>query len=45
MKEKLIKALELEKQGDWNNAHEIVQDMYHCGHIGSMRICTVKNPI
>jgi hypothetical protein len=29
MKEKLIKALETEKEGDWGKAHEIVQDMQH----------------
>jgi hypothetical protein len=29
MKEKLIKALETEKEGDWDKAHEIVQDMQH----------------
>lgn len=29
MKEKLINALEIEKKGDWDKAHEIVQDLYH----------------
>ena len=28
-KEKLLKALEIEKKGDWDKAHKIVQDMYH----------------
>lgn len=29
MKEKLIKALELEKNGNWDAAHKIVQVMHH----------------
>lgn len=29
MKEKLLKALELEKKGDWDKAHKIVQDLHH----------------
>lgn len=29
MKEKLIKALEIEKKGDWDKAHEIVQVLHH----------------
>ena len=29
MKDKLIKALEIEKEGDWDKAHEIVQDLYN----------------
>ena len=29
MKQKLLNALELEKKGDWNKAHEIVQDLDH----------------
>jgi len=29
MKEKLIKALELEKNGNWDEAHKIVQVMHH----------------
>lgn len=28
-KEKLLKALEIEKKGNWNKAHEIVQVMHH----------------
>ena len=28
-KEKLLNALEIEKNGDWDKAHQIVQDMYH----------------
>jgi hypothetical protein len=28
-KEKLLKALEVEKNGDWDKAHEIVQDMHN----------------
>ncbi|HKI89731.1 MAG TPA: hypothetical protein VKA38_11940 [Draconibacterium sp.] len=27
MKEKLLKALELDKNGDWQGAHQIVQDI------------------
>lgn len=29
MKDKLLKALELDKKGDWDKAHEIVQDLNH----------------
>ena len=29
IKEKLLKALEIEKNGDWDTAHQIVQDMEH----------------
>ena len=29
MKEKLLKALEIEKTGDWDKAHEIVQVLHH----------------
>ena len=29
IKEKLLSALESDKNGDWNKAHEIVQDMKH----------------
>lgn len=29
MKEKLLAALDIEKKGDWNKAHEIVQNMHH----------------
>ena len=29
MKEKLLKALEIEKQGNWDKAHEIVQNLHH----------------
>lgn len=29
MKTKLLDALEIEKKGDWNKAHEIVQDLHH----------------
>ena len=29
MKKKLLEALEIEKKGDWNKAHEIVQDLNH----------------
>ena len=29
MKQKLLKALELEKDGNWDGAHKIVQDMGH----------------
>jgi hypothetical protein len=29
IKEKLLKALEIEKNGDWDKAHEIVQVMHH----------------
>ncbi len=29
MKETLLKALETEKKGDWDKAHEIVQDLYN----------------
>jgi hypothetical protein len=28
-KEILLKALETEKKGDWNKAHEMVQDLQH----------------
>ena len=28
-KEKLLKALEIEKEGEWDKAHEIVQVMHH----------------
>lgn len=28
-KEKLLAALQAEKKGDWNKAHEIVQDLNH----------------
>ncbi len=27
MKEKLLKALELDKSGDWHGAHQLIQDM------------------
>ena len=29
MKEKLLKALETEKDGDWDLAHKMVQDLQH----------------
>ena len=29
MKQKLLDALEIEKKGDWNKAHEIVQNLNH----------------
>lgn len=29
MKEKLLKALEIEKNGDWDKAHRIVQEIEH----------------
>lgn len=29
MKEKLIKALEIEKNGNWDLAHKMVQDLQH----------------
>lgn len=29
MKEKLLKALEIEKNGDWNKTHKIVQDLHY----------------
>jgi len=29
LKEKLLKALEIEKKGDWNEVHEIVQVVEH----------------
>lgn len=29
MKEKLLESLQLDKNGDWDNAHEIVQNMDH----------------
>lgn len=29
MKGKLLKALEIEKNGDWNKTHKIVQDLHH----------------
>ena len=29
MKEKFLKALELDKQGDWAGAHKAIQDMGH----------------
>lgn len=29
MRYKLLEALDLEKKGDWNKAHEIVQDLHH----------------
>ncbi len=28
-KEKLLNALQIEKKGDWDTAHEIVQDIEH----------------
>jgi len=28
-KEKLLKALDTEKKGNWDKSHEIVQDMHH----------------
>ena len=28
-KQKLLKALEIEKNGDWDKAHKIVQELYH----------------
>ena len=29
MKEKLLKALDLDKKGDWDGAHQIVQNLNH----------------
>ncbi len=29
IKEQLLKALDIEKRGDWDTAHQIVQDMEH----------------
>lgn len=43
MKDKLIKTLEIEKNGDWNKAHEIVQNYTISGRIGFMLIYTAKN--
>ncbi len=46
IKDQLIQALELDKQGNWDAAHKIVQSYNSLeAYVGSMPICIEKKEI